>query len=69
MRVGVVGITFPTTARDATARGIGRRAGRRGCTFHSAAALFPGGLMVLAGMLSVLMAAAGTAEPFGMVVL
>ena len=69
MRVGVVGITLPTTARDATAGGIGRRAGGRRCTFLSAAALFPGGLMVLAGMLSVLMAAAGTAEPFGMVVL
>ena len=56
LSVGVVPVVFPTPTGDTTAAGIGRSAGNG--RFVLTTTLVPGRLLVLAGMLAILVAAA-----------
>jgi hypothetical protein len=67
--VGMVDVALPSPARQAAAGRIGWCAGGWWRAGWGAAAFLSGWLMISAGMMAVLVAAARAAEPFGMVVL
>ena len=66
--MGVVNVTFPATTRSAAVGGISRSTRGRSSARLGATTFFSRWLMVLARMLTVLMAAAGTAKPLGLVI-
>jgi hypothetical protein len=63
--MSVVGISLASTSGDAAAVGIGRAARQRRSPCFRTTALMAGWLVVLAGMLAVLVAAAWTPEASG----
>jgi hypothetical protein len=67
--VGVVAVPLTASTRDAAVRVIRRTAWRGGRTGAVAATFLSGGLFVLAGMRTVLMAASGATKPAGVFVL